>query len=150
MKKTTIIMTIVLALMAFAPCFAQQSGSVTFGYDANGNRISREISMKKVEENGKNVENDNRFLSEATDVISTLEVELYPNPTTGKFSVSMKCEETYEPLHLVLFTPTGVVLADETLNSDCVEFDLLGQASGVYFLKLVANGESHTWKIVKK
>lgn len=150
MRKATILITIMLAMLAVAPCFAQERGTVTFGYDANGNRISREIFMKKVDENGKNVEADNGFLSEATDVISSVEVGLYPNPTTGKFNVSVKRDETNAPLHLILLTPTGVVLTDETLNSDFVELDLSGKAAGIYFLKLVANGESHTWKIVKK
>lgn len=31
--------------LSVVPCLAQQSGTVTFGYDANGNRCVRQISL---------------------------------------------------------------------------------------------------------
>ena len=150
MKKTTIIMTIVLALMAFAPCFAQQRSTVIFGYDANGNRTMRSLQFKKTEENGKSVEDESDFLSEATDVFGAMEVGLFPNPTSGRFMVSVSQNESGTPLHIILSTSTGAVILDKTLSGTMEDIDISGQPAGIYILRLNTSNESHVWKVVKK
>lgn len=149
MKKTTIIMTIVLALMAFAPCFAQQRSTVSFGYDANGNRTMRSLQFKKTEENGKSVEDESEFLSEATDVFGAMEVSLFPNPTSGRFTVSVSRNESETPLRVILGTPTGAVILDKTLSGTMEDIDLSGRPAGIYILRLSTSNESHVWKVVK-
>lgn len=150
MKKATILITIMLAMLAVAPCFAQQMGTVQFTYDANGNRITREIMFQKMEENRKSADDENTSVSSANDIIDSMEVLLFPNPTSGRFSVSVKRSELNVPLRIVLSTSTGVILSDKTINNDLETFDLSGQASGIYYLRLTTHDESHVWKVVKK
>ena len=44
-----------------------QDAEVHFTYDACGNRILRSLQLKKIEENGKNVEDKNVFMSSTTE-----------------------------------------------------------------------------------
>lgn len=149
MKKTAILIIFMLVVMAVVPCLAQQRSTVSFSYDANGNRTMRSLQFKKTEENGKSVEDESEFLAEATDVFGAMEVGLFPNPTNGRFTVSVSRNESATPLHIILSTQTGAVILDKTLNSEMEDIDLSGQPSGIYILKLSTSNESHVWKVVK-
>ena len=138
-----------LVVMAVVPCLAQERSTVSFGYDANGNRTMRSLQFKKTEENGKSVEDESEFLAEAKDVFDTMEVGLFPNPTSGRFTVSVNRDESAAPLHIILSTQTGAVILDRTLNSEMEDIDLSGQPSGIYILRLSTSNESHVWKVVK-
>lgn len=146
-------MTIVLALMAFAPCFAQQRSTVSFGYDANGNRTSWAIGFKKVQDNGKGTLEANDLSSMMTiaeDSFSEMQVSLYPNPTSGTFSVALQNRTDGKPMKAALTSPTGTILEEKQFKSNLEQFDLSKQAAGIYFLKLVVGDEVHVWKVIKK
>ena len=88
MNRQLKIVALLIALVSAWPvCHAQQTQTVTFAYDLNGNRITREILFGKQERNG---ETSEEFLPTATDFFETMEVSLYPNPTNDKFFVELK------------------------------------------------------------
>lgn len=149
MKKTAILIIFMLVVMAVVPCLAQQRSTVSFSYDANGNRTMRSLQFKKTEENGKSVEDENEFLAEATDVFGAMEVSLFPNPTSGRFTVSVSRNESETPLRVILGTPTGAVILDKTLSGTMEDIDLSGRPAGIYILRLSTSNESHVWKVVK-
>ena len=153
MRKATILITIMLAVMAAVPCLAQQTGTVTFGYDANGNRTGWTISFQKGAENGKGISEAND-LSGATvtaeDSFAEMQVSLYPNPTAGTFSVALQNRTDGRPMQAVLTSPTGAVLAEKQFESNLEQFDLSGQAAGIYFLKLTVGDEVHVWRVIKR
>lgn len=72
-------------------------------------------------------------------------VQVFPNPTTGEFRVQSsrfktgKCE--------VLDVMGRTVLA-ENLDNGTLNMDLSGELNGIYFLKIVNEGETVTKKIV--
>lgn len=140
---------ILFLTIAVVPCLAQQRGTVIFTYDANGNRITRSFSMKKINENGKNVESENPTLAEATDIFSDMEVNLYPNPTKDVVFVSVPSSESQPKLKMKLVTSTGAVLHEKELIGTIESFDLSGLSGGCYFLELSTTAESHVWKIIK-
>jgi hypothetical protein len=125
-----------------------QSAEVHFTYDACGNRILKSLQLKKTEENGKFVEDGNAFLDAAIDYIQETEVGLYPNPTNGKFTVTLS-GNTCLTLEATLTTETGVVIEHHRFSDSQHEFDLSAQPSGIYILKLILDNETRTWKIVK-
>ena len=142
-----------LALMAVAPCFAQQVGTVRFSYDADGNRTGRTITFQREQDNGKGTPGADDF-SDATataeDSFDGMQVNLYPNPTSGTFSVALQNRSDGKPMQAVLTSPKGAVLEEKRFESDLEQFDLSGQAAGIYFLKLVVEGEVHIWKVIKR
>ena len=153
MKKVTILITIMLAMLAVAPCFAQQMGTVTFGYDADGNRTGWTISFQKEAENGKGISEANDLsgaTATAEDSFAEMQVSLYPNPTAGTFSVALQNRTDGKPMQAVLTSPTGAVLAEKRFESNLEQFDLSDQAAGIYFLKLIVGDEVHVWRVIRR
>lgn len=145
MKKHLLLMVALFVLCMSG--FAQ--GYVYFGYDANGNRISRSIFFGKVSENSKDIIAGNELVPEVNDQIGGTEYNLYPNPTRGQFSVSVADAENQAPMRVILYSQSGDVMVDKTLSGNVEEFDLSNQSAGFYLLKLIVGEESKTWKVVK-
>lgn len=116
-----------------------QRDSVIFTYDNNGNRVSRSLCFRRIVEPG----HDPSTLSPAP-------YDLFPNPTSGQFSIIMKEPSQTGKLHAVLLTMTGVVIDEKDLNETQTSFDLSGQASGVYLLEIKGAEEHQSWKIIKQ
>lgn len=141
-----------MVVFSFIPivfCHAQSYGEVTFGYDANGNRISRSILFGKIFEDGKNVEAEKGLETIVMDQISGVEFSIYPNPTRGRFLVEVSDPGKGPLLRVVLLTPQGDVLTKKILDVNTEEFDLSDYPAGIYMLHLMAGDETHVWKIVK-
>ena len=147
MNRQLKIVALLIALIGAWPvCHAQQPQTVTFAYDLNGNRITREILFGKQERNG---ETSEEFLTTATDFFETMEVSLYPNPTNDKFFVEIK-GDTSEKAEATLSHISGAVLEKRILTDSQELFDLSGHAAGVYLLRLEVGKETHIWKVIKK
>lgn len=152
MTKAILIMFLAVAA---APCLAQQSGTVLFSYDANGNRTARTISFAK-SRGGSELEGNptaglaTPLLASATDELAGLRLTLYPNPTEGRFSVGVGNAVEGTRLQAVLCTSAGTVVSRQALSGDRIDFDLSGHAAGVYVLRIEAGGETRTWKVIKK
>ena len=155
MRKTLTKAFLILLLTAAAvPSLAQQRGTVSFSYDANGNRTARTVSFAK-SRGGSELQGEptdglaTPMLASATDELAGLRLSLYPNPTDGHFSVGVGNAVENTRLQAVLCTASGTVVSRKTLSGDRLDFDLSGQAAGVYVLRLEAGGESRTWKVIK-
>ncbi len=148
MRTTTLHLLLLLAFLLPSVANVAQNAHVRFSYDANGNRISRTIEVKKIEENGKNVEEENDFLTIVKDQLGIVQISLYPNPTEGKVTINMT-EIPANGINATLTTVTGSVIDNCWIQGLQHDFDLTGQPAGVYLLRLAAGNETRTWKIVK-
>ena len=147
MKRRTLILLLLFGgLLSSYSVYAQNT--VSFTYDECGNRIKRSIQLRKVEENNKDVENENGYVSYANDSIGAVVVSLFPNPTEGKVSVSFS-DHSDAAIEAVLTTITGSIIERQHFWGDQHEFDLSSQPAGIYLLKLIYGDETRTWKIVK-
>ncbi len=151
---TKAILTLLLAVAAVS-CLAQQTGTATFNYDANGNRILRSVSFSPSGKNG-NIAGDASetageasWLASATDELVGMELSLYPNPTEGHFSVGVGNAGEATRLQAALYTSTGTLVSRKELGGDRIDFDLSGHAAGVYLLRIEAGGETRIWKVIK-
>ncbi len=142
------ILTLLLAAAA-VPCLAQQDGTVSFSYDANGNRIARTFSFQSGDGQGRGGSAAAPLLASATDTLSGLELALYPNPTDGQFSVGVGNADGGTRLEAVLYAPTGAVVSRKTLSGESIGFDLSGHAAGVYVLRIEVAGQTRIWKVIK-
>jgi len=70
-------------------------------------------------------------------------VEVYPNPSDNYFFVEMQKIEKIE-----VYDVTGKIIFNEKINTDNYLLDLSGNVSGVYFMKIVAEGKVYNHKIV--
>lgn len=141
---------VLLALLWTLPSLAQNA-TVHFGYDANGNRISRSLSIRKVEDNGKATDTvvAPAMLTEAHDTFGSASLSLFPNPTQGKLTLVMQgMDESTATARLI--TPTGAIIQQRILTDGNHDFDLCDLPSGFYLLQLTAPDMSQTWKIIKQ
>ncbi len=145
MKKATLLL--LFALASVVPCLAQSN--VTFGYDANGNRISSEITFKKSSVDGRSVEDFSNALTYVKDNILLTEVVMFPNPTKGEFSICIKRDDQRMAVRAMLSSPAGTILEEKTLTGDKETFDLSNQADGIYLLRISVGEEAHVWKVIK-
>ena len=109
----------------------------------NGNNYYK---LVQVDLDGKPTELGLRTLSFS---LSTFSVQLYPNPTKDKATVTF---EAAKYASLVLSGIDGKVLKVVQLNSqqDKLEIDLSAYPTGIYFIKLVGTGESIVKKVIKQ
>jgi hypothetical protein len=78
------------------------------------------------------------------------DVIAYPNPTFGLLNVDIKNSLDLANAKLMLYTETGALLIQKEISDFNVKVDLRGYATGVYYLKLLFNGNSKTFKIIKE
>ena len=128
--------------------------TVSFGYDACGNRISRTLLFSKGDPDapsrgGTPVEDTEQWQASVSDSFGGAETSLFPNPTEGGFILSF-AGETPRGAKAVLCTMDGKVVEERTVGNATEEFDLGGKPAGVYLLRLVSGRESKVWKVIKR
>ena len=144
LKITALIMAVFFASMI---CHAQQNHTISFSYDSDGNRVTREIVIPRMDyDKGET----NEKLPTATDFFKTATIELYPNPTCNQFMVEIKNGEPEVSVNACLTNISGSVLFQKTIRGSLESFDISMLASGIYFLKLTADNETHVWKVIKQ
>jgi uncharacterized protein RhaS with RHS repeats len=122
------------------------SCGILYAYDAAGNRISQQYycnntsSTTQAKEQVQNAQTTNFLKVDA----------LYPNPTTGKFTLTFA-----QPLSnaTVIITDAGgsMVIQKTGYNGSAIEMDLSRVASGVYFIRISQpDGKYITQKVIKR
>lgn len=142
------ISVIVIALCcANMICRAQQYHTISFSYDSDGNRVTREILIPRMDNDRGQT---NEKISTATDFFKTTTIELYPNPTCNQFMVEIIKGESEISVKACLTNISGSVLCQKTIRNSLESFDISMLASGIYFLRLTADNETHVWKVIKQ
>jgi len=77
---------------------------------------------------------------------------LYPNPTTGKFTIRFNATSTVKQLDIKVMNMTGQQVLesgyDNTNGQFSTELDMTGQPRGIYFVEFVADGQKMIRKLV--
>ena len=153
------IITLILVFFAVPFCiFSQEApNTVEFKYDNAGNRIIRhaiyvpEIS-KKLDKQVDSLHNSSITKTIVADsvVINNVLVSIYPNPTLGKFKVKLENFRDEDNAQYSLFSLTGQLIVEGQIHSSTTEIDLQNYDNGPYLFKLIINGESKSWRIIKR
>ena len=113
--------------------------SVVFTYDSNGNRNSRSLVFERV------IQPDIPNTAIVPSVYS-----LFPNPTSGEFSLQWNLPNENNLVHAILLSVTGIVLEEKETTGQNITFDLSRQPEGIYLLEVDGPTGHETWKIIKK
>lgn len=149
MGKTTLRLLLLTGMLLYSFAACAQDAVVNFAYDACGNRTQRTLYVRIVDDNEKNIENVDEHLDTATGHIGALEISVFPNPTAGKVIVSLS-NDPLTSIHYTIATAAGTVLEQSRFSGIRHELDLTTQPAGIYLLRMVADNETCTWKIVKQ
>ena len=128
--------------------------TVSFGYDACGNRTSRTILFSKGEPDvpsrgGTLIEDAEQWQVSVSDSFGDAETSLFPNPTEGGF-ILLIAGEIPHGAKAVLCTMDGKVVEERAVSNATEEFDLGGKPAGMYLLRLSSKGETRVWKVIKR
>lgn len=83
------------------------------------------------------------------EVIDQFTMDLYPNPTKGKFKVDFGGEVQIESIDMKDLSGR-IIHADSELTAQTLTLDLSNESDGVYFLQVTVNGKSRVIKVIKQ
>lgn len=149
MKRKHVILAIIIALLGISlHCQAQQTGTVSFGYDDNGNRTSQSYASKQ---GGKvRQEEPTKTTSTILDFHGDMRVSLYPNPAKDKLTLTIQNKPDELSLVFKVTTISGTVLYETPLMDNTLSFDMSVLPSGIYMFQLIGGDRKHIWKVIKE
>jgi hypothetical protein len=148
MKNKKILLIAALFALAASNAGNAFAQSVTFGYDAAGNRISRTVLMSAPQAAPRAAEASQEPFVEQ--LAADLQVKIYPNPTKGILQVELTgIEDDDETPQIAVFGINGTMLWHTNATSTLNSVDLSQYPAGVYVLKLTIRGKQTDYKIIK-
>jgi hypothetical protein len=127
---------------------------IMFTYDATGSLIQREFicnnSGTVMNRKANNTVNSNDSIS-----VSSLADEkiikvnaLMPNPTTGRFTITLS--NSLKNGKVMLLNANGKIIENKKENGYTITFDISNQSSGTYFVRVENEGKVFTFKVIKQ
>lgn len=153
MNRKPKIVTIMIVLSFVCTIgYTQQTGTVTFTYDLDGNRISQTFSRDRGNEN-KGLAEDKATItsptSPALDFFNEMQVELYPNPIHDELTLSIQDKPEDISILIRITAITGAIIQEKEVSGDRETFDMSKLPSGIYLLQLIDGDRIKTWKVMK-
>jgi hypothetical protein len=74
---------------------------------------------------------------------------LYPNPTSGNFTLVQKGDSHLSDVRIEIFTMTGNKMKSERIIGEQTEVQFSEMPAGLYFVKIIATNYAETIKVVK-
>lgn len=125
---------------------AQTPLPVEISYDAAGNRITRKVLRVSMTSKG-GYHTDSSFYS---DIMQSVQLRVYPNPTQGKIYIEMLDLTEDAPNKVRIFDNQGKLIYKNEGLGNAIEIDISRYPTGYYMVELHTNGEHTTWKIIKQ
>ena len=148
-RKLKIVVIMVALGGIFLACPAQQSNTVSFYYDNNGNRIEHMVTSIG-SKNNETAMSNHPSTSTILDFFNVMKVGLYPNPTHDKLTLSIQDKPEELTLLFKVTTSTGAVLHEKILTSNQESFDMAELPPGIYNFQLISGDRKHVWKVIKE
>ena len=138
---------------------AQQT-KIQYEYDEAGNRISR-IQVQGIIRNQDThgaTAGINDLLSAAQDekaagldvVLSDEKLNLYPNPTLGLLTITMRTWSDGDTGELVVMDANGRIVHQAPLKGTVTDIDLSNEPAGVYRINLKVGSKTGYYSVVKQ
>ncbi|ANI90116.1 hypothetical protein A9P82_12980 [Arachidicoccus ginsenosidimutans] len=152
MKKQFILTLFALIVIAFPQkAFSQSLPSGTAGivytYDAAGNRTKVEYIVNNTSTTANVVDSQKIAVAKVSSNVLKVDV-LYPNPTTGRFTVRLV--KPLQNANVTIVDVSGRTVIKSVENGSLLTYDLSKQPSGIYLLYIQQQDQKITLKILKK
>lgn len=141
MKLWKIILCTSAMLLASLTSSAQ---SITYSYDAAGNRVSRGLTVSRMRKQERKTLN----LADGNDLEG--KVRLTGDSRTGSVTVEIIGHRTGDRCEVSLYALSGEDLLQLQLSEPSVTLSLGTYPDGIYIVSVTLNGESEAWKITKR
>lgn len=137
MKKVIILLLVTVMLPATV-----SAQSITYVYDAAGNRISRSLATKNQAPRKALTDYD-------TSEMTILSISVGPNPTNGLLNIRLSQWDDAYSCHLLLSDLSGRIVIEQNMDSPVATLNLSSYSNGYYLLLVEVNGEQQFYKIIK-
>jgi Secretion system C-terminal sorting domain len=145
-------------VLIFLSCNAWTQISVTYDYDATGNRIDSRVVLLKmghIASENDSVQSNSQAIKDTIkavqkDQLDQKSISIYPNPTTGAINIDVQGNSDQTPTIFTLYDLSGKVLQQQVIQSNQLVLDLSSYTKGIYILKIQSGPETRDWKIIKE
>lgn len=108
----------------------------------------KKVTISKLEEAEASLD---KLASKRTSALEPVSISYYPNPSSGRFTIEMKLDNS-DPLQVSIVDLSGGVVHEEEVRtfdgSYSREFDLSAKPAGIYLLQMVQGGRRLVRKII--
>ena len=139
-----LILTVILTCMALQT-HAQQS--LSYAYDAAGNRIGRTIVLGTRASNALQNQTDSVFFHE---MLAEKQLKIYPNPVQSELTLSIKGYQSSMWGEFSILTLGGALLKKGEIRSEMTTINMGSYQPGTYILNIQLNGQPTSWKVIKQ
>ena len=151
MKKIFILFLILNPFFCFTSLYAQQT--IEFGYDASGNRITRNVLRLTTKETDEIITdtissykegpvNNKTLPATFTDNLGDQIVTIFPNPTKGTFTIRISNLSADKSCNIILRNLNGQLLYSNKNASEITEIDINHEPKGVYLLDVLIGNKA--------
>lgn len=131
-------------------CITNLEAQVSYQYDNNGNRTAKVIVLNTLKNNDfaeLDVDNDDSIVFD--DKLGESSVKIYPNPTKGLLRIDIQNDSEISGF-IEIINNVGKTISKTSEISLENQLDLSNQPNGVYVMRIIINGQTSTWKIIKE
>ncbi len=122
--------------------------TITFSYDATGNRTQRiKVTKSQVATLADTVESIQGINSDA--IVGNWVINIYPNPTADGINISCSGNEENAQLKATFLNTKGEVLRKFAINRGEQYNDLSDMPSGLYFIRIESRVKTEQWRVIK-
>jgi len=145
---------VALCLLSGSYSFGQQQ--IVFSYDQAGNRVKREILMKKSAEFQdttvvhKPHVDDFETQKPVVDNFGKMKIKIFPNPTKGQLRIVIEEYPLGSSGTLSVFTLEGKILRKQIFAESNSQIDISDLPNGIYLFCIALGDYKGEWKIVKE
>lgn len=137
---------IFIILLLLPVAWLMPAQRMNYVYDNAGNRIRRVIVLEQPQRAKKEAQTPEYY----TETMGDKTIKLYPNPVTTSLTITITGYEKVPEGSYVLFDTQGKVLLNRSLASANFSIDMSEYRAGNYVLRIAIEGETTTWKVIKK
>jgi hypothetical protein len=124
--------------------------SISYSYDAGGNRIKRIVLPQRLAQKhpGQTI---NQPIVPVKDKSGAYSFAFYPNPTLGQITINVDpvfLKETNKKA--MIFDLAGRMIMAKNVTDTELPFDFTSCTPGPYILKIVSDGYAAEWRILKE
>ena len=143
-QMNRVIRSIIFSLLLLMTGTIAQADSISYSYDANGNRVT-------LLNNGMNRSNptDESERKPGSESLGQHRVTIYPNPTDGRISVEITGTGSLEESAITVYGIMGNMVYNDSEIDVENEIDLTTCPDGMYILIIKIGSDIGIWKIIK-
>ncbi|MBP1644663.1 MAG: hypothetical protein H6Q16_238 [Bacteroidetes bacterium] len=142
---------ILTVVSLFFSCILYSQTNFSFDYDANGNRIKREVIVIPSKMAYSQMPNDSIVDDKATiNIIERDDIKIYPNPTKGDLNIELNTTSDIQKIQINIISIKGQLLYNTDVVQRAYNLDLSSFAQGAYILIMQVNDKKYEWKIIKE